>query len=99
MAPGVLSHRLHTYQGICLPDHFNSRSPDFLNPLTSCHYFFQRGFDTFFGEFAQQADHYTREHEINKHIGSGYDLWRGANVRLLAPLSGSGYPDLQALSS
>eukprot|EP00090_Calanus_glacialis_P012886 TRINITY_DN21515_c0_g1_i1.p1 TRINITY_DN21515_c0_g1~~TRINITY_DN21515_c0_g1_i1.p1 ORF type:complete len:501 (-),score=111.45 TRINITY_DN21515_c0_g1_i1:46-1548(-) len=40
----------------------------------------ERGFDTFFGEYAQQADHYTREHEINKHIGSGYDLWRGSNV-------------------
>jgi len=40
----------------------------------------ERGFDTFFGEYAQQADHYTREHEINKHIGSGYDLRRGSNV-------------------
>ena len=40
----------------------------------------ERGFDTFFGEYAQQADHYTREHMINKHIGSGYDLWRGSNV-------------------
>jgi len=40
----------------------------------------RRGFDTFFGEYAQQADHYTREHEINSHIGSGYDLWRNDNV-------------------
>ena len=30
-----------------------------------------RGFHTFFGSLSQQADHYTREHEINKHIGSG----------------------------
>ena len=39
-----------------------------------------RGFDTFFGCLSQQADHYTRQHQINKHIGSGYDLWRAGNV-------------------
>ena len=39
-----------------------------------------RGFHTFFGCLSQQADHYTREHQINKHIGPGYDLWRGGNV-------------------
>ena len=39
-----------------------------------------RGFDTFFGSLSQQADHYTREHQINKHIGAGYDLWRDRNV-------------------
>ena len=40
----------------------------------------RRGFDTFFGELAQQADHYTREHQVNPSIGSGYDLWRGEEV-------------------
>ncbi|XP_023320884.1 arylsulfatase I isoform X2 [Eurytemora carolleeae] len=40
----------------------------------------RRGFDSFFGEYAQQADHYTREHEVNRHIGTGYDLRRGENV-------------------
>lgn len=40
----------------------------------------QRGFDSFFGCLSQQSDHYTREHQINPHIGSGYDLWRGTNV-------------------
>lgn len=39
-----------------------------------------RGFDTFFGEYAQQGDHYTRQHQVNKHIGSGYDLRRDQNV-------------------
>ena len=41
----------------------------------------RRGFDTYFGELAQQADHYTRQHGVNKHIGAGYDLRRGENVR------------------
>jgi len=40
----------------------------------------RRGFDTFFGNYAQQADHYTRIHEVNQHIGSGYDLRRGDEV-------------------
>ena len=39
-----------------------------------------RGFNTFFGCLSQQANHYTRKHQVNKHIGAGYDLWRGANV-------------------
>ena len=39
-----------------------------------------RGFDTFFGSLSQQADHYTRQHQFNQHIGPGYDLWRGGKV-------------------
>ena len=39
-----------------------------------------RGFHTFFGCLSQQADHYTRLHQVNKHIGAGYDLWRAGNV-------------------
>ena len=30
----------------------------------------RRGFHTFFGEYAQQADHFTRIHEINPFIGT-----------------------------
>ena len=48
-----------------------------------CHHSYTpnyRGFDTFFGSLAQQSDHYSREHEINKYMGSGYDLWRNKNV-------------------
>ena len=40
----------------------------------------QRGFDSFFGVYSQQADHYSRTHRINKYIGSGYDLRRGNTV-------------------
>ena len=40
----------------------------------------KRGFDTFFGALSQQADHYTRIHEINRFIGAGYDLWRNGNI-------------------
>ena len=40
----------------------------------------RRGFDSFFGCLSQQSDHYTRLHQLNPHIGSGYDLWRGGNV-------------------
>ena len=40
----------------------------------------RRGFDTFFGQYGQQTDHFTRMYEQNKHIGAGYDLWRGENV-------------------
>ena len=36
----------------------------------------KRGFDTFFGIYSQQSDHYTREHVINRFIGPGYDLRR-----------------------
>jgi len=39
-----------------------------------------RGFDTFFGQYGQMSDHYTRVHDENKHIGAGYDLRRGLEV-------------------
>ena len=42
----------------------------------------RRGFDTFFGQYGQQTDHFTRMYEQNKHIGAGYDLWRGENVTI-----------------
>ena len=40
----------------------------------------RRGFDTFFGQYGQQTDHYTRLDMQNIHIGAGYDLRRGENV-------------------
>jgi len=40
----------------------------------------RRGFDTFFGQYGQQTDHYTRVDVQNRHIGAGYDLRRGENV-------------------
>ena len=40
----------------------------------------RRGFDTFFGIYSQQGNHYTREHVINRFIGSGYDLRRNNNI-------------------
>ena len=40
----------------------------------------RRGFHSFFGSLAQQSDHFTREHTINKYIGSGYDLWRNDEI-------------------
>ena len=39
-----------------------------------------RGFHTFFGQLGQQTDHYTRVYQQNKHIGAGYDLWRGEEL-------------------
>ena len=40
----------------------------------------QRGFDTFFGQYSQQTDHFTRVDSQNKHIGAGYDLWRNETL-------------------
>ena len=78
MAPGLLSHRLHTQQKVI----FTILSQKLLELRQSytiedyCLHTIEkyceietfqiatifRGFDTFFGEYAQQADHYTRQY-------------------------------------
>ena len=40
----------------------------------------RRGYDTFFGHFTEQTDHYTRRLDKEAMIGSGYDLRRGEEV-------------------
>ncbi|XP_023320888.1 arylsulfatase B [Eurytemora carolleeae] len=40
----------------------------------------RRGFTTFFGQFSQQTDHYSRIYLENEEIGEGYDLRRGENI-------------------
>ena len=39
-----------------------------------------RGFDSFFGQLTERSDHYSRLHDNNQYIGSGYDLWANQTV-------------------
>ena len=40
----------------------------------------RRGYDTFFGHYTEQTDHFTRRLDKETLIGSGYDLRRGEEV-------------------
>ena len=40
----------------------------------------RRGYDTFFGHYTEQTDHFTRRLDKEDMIGSGYDLRRGEEV-------------------
>ena len=40
----------------------------------------RRGYDTFFGHYTEQTDHFTRMMDKEDMIGSGYDLRRGEEV-------------------
>ena len=39
-----------------------------------------RGFHSFFGQVTERTDHYTRLHDNNEYLGSGYDLWANTTV-------------------
>ena len=62
MAFGLLSHRLYPQQKVvkCKLMVVNMLNMDFDCVRTILNFPLSRGFDTFFGEYAQQADHYTR---------------------------------------
>ena len=64
MAFGLLSHRLYPQQKVVKRndgcEHVEYGSSDFDFVRTILNLTPSRGFDTFFGEYAQQADHYTR---------------------------------------
>ena len=83
MAPGLLSHRLHAQQKVIvrivlqkllesrqsytIEDHCLHSIERYCEIETFQIAIIFRGFDTFFGEYAQQADHYTRQYLHKTH--------------------------------
>ena len=98
MAPGLLSHRLHTQQKVI----FTILSQKLLELRQSytiedyCLHTIEkyceietfqiatifRGFDTFFGEYAQQADHYTRQYLHKMHHNRHFRNYHRNNLKI-----------------
>ena len=85
MAPGLLSHRLHTQQKVIettIEDHYLHTIEKYCEIETFQIATIFRGFDTFFGEYAQQADHYTRQYLHKMHHNRHFRNYHRNNLKI-----------------
>ena len=98
MAPGLLSHRLHAQQKVIvrivlqkllesrqsytIEDHCLHSIERYCEIETFQIATIFRGFDTFFGEYAQQADHYTRQYLHKMHHNRHFRNYHHHNLKI-----------------